>query len=159
VAFLLAAGSRVPTSRPLGRAERALARGDHEAALALLKPLDRTAEVLVLRGRAQALAHRPGEALAAWEEAAKLDPGALESGPVLDLLADELGGSRTQSAGDLLARAGSPGRRVLLESTRSDTYKKRWAAVEALRRAHAEDAVDMRTVYLADLRVRDCDVV
>ncbi|HUM11437.1 MAG TPA: adenylate/guanylate cyclase domain-containing protein [Myxococcaceae bacterium] len=156
---LLAALDAILASRPLGRAERALARGDSEAALALLEPLDRTAEVLVLRGRAQALAHRPGEALASWEEAAKLDPEALTSGPVLALLADELGGSRSQSAGDLLTRAGNPGRRVLIEATRSDAYRKRWAAVEALRRAHADDAVEMREVYLADLRVRDCNVV
>ena len=146
-------------SRPLGRAERALVRGDADAALALLEPLDRTAEVLVLRGRAQVLAHRPGEALAAWEDAAKLDPAALENGAVLTELADELGGARSQAAGDLLARLGSSGRRVLVEATRSDAYRKRWAAVEALRRAHAEEAVDLREVYLADLRVRDCNVV
>ncbi len=158
VALVLVAGLvGFRASRPLVRAERALARGDHEAALALLRPLDRTAEVLVLRGWAQALAHRSGEALASWEDASRLDPGAL--GPVLPLIADELGGSRAQSAGDLLARAGSPGRGTLLEATRSDTYRKRWAAVEALRRAHADEGVDMREVYLADLRVRDCDVV
>ena len=156
------AGSRDrgrPVHSTLGRAERALGRGDSESALALLEPLDRTAEVLVLRGRAQALAHHPGEALAAWEDAAKLDPEVLATGPVLALLAEELGGSRAQAAGDLLARAGSPGRRALLEATRSDAYRKRWAAVEALRRAHADDAVDLREVYLADLRVRDCAVV
>lgn len=158
-AVLLGTFSAVRASRPIGRAERALARGDSEAALALLEPLDRTAEVLVLRGRAQALAHRPGEALATWEDAAKLDPEALETGPVLTALAAELGGSRSQAAGDLLARLGGPGRRALLEATRSDAYRKRWAAVEALRRAHAEDAVDLRDVYLADLRARDCDVV
>ena len=157
--LLGAAGAAVQATRPLGRAERALARGDSESALALLEPLDRTAEVLVLRGRAQALAHHPGEALAAWEDAARLDPDALATGPVLALLAEELGGSRAQSAGDLLARTGGPGRRVLLEATRSDSYRRRWAAVEALRRVHADDAVDLREVYLADLQVRDCTVV
>jgi len=156
---LLAGVAGFRAARPLGRAERALARGDHEAALVLLKPLERTAEVLVLRGRAQALAHRPGEALGSLEEASKLDPGALASGEVLDILSDELGGSRAQSAGDLLAGAGTPGRKLLLEASRSDAYRKRWAAVEALRRAHADDAIDMREVYLADLRVRDCNVV
>ncbi len=158
-AALLGGVSAVRASRPIGRAERALARGDSEATLALLEPLDRTAEVLVLRGRAQALAHRPGEALASWEDAAKLDPSALESGAVLAALAGELGGSRSQAAGDLLARLDGPGRRALVEATRSDAVRKRWAAVEALRRAHAEDAVDLRDVYLADLRARDCDVV
>jgi len=160
VALVLVAGfAGFQASRPLGRAERALARGDHEAALALLRPLDRTPEVLVLRGRALTLGHRPGEALASWEEAARLDPGALVSDPVLTSLSDELGGSRAQSAGDLLARAGNPGRGVLIEATRSDAYRKRWAAVEALRRAHADEAIDMREVYLADLRVRDCNAV
>ncbi|MGZ5958754.1 MAG: hypothetical protein ACXWLI_10115, partial [Myxococcaceae bacterium] len=159
VAVLLGGASAIRALRPIGRAERALARGDSEAALSLLEPLGRTAEVLVLRGRAQALAHRPGEALASWEEAAKLDPSALESGAVLAVLAGELGGSRSQAAGDLLARLGGPGRRALVVATRSEGYRKRWAAVEALRRVHAEDAIDLREVYLVDLRARDCDVV
>ena len=59
-------------------------RGDSEAALALLEPLERTPEVLALRGRALAQARRPGEALSSWEEAAKIDSAALETGPILD---------------------------------------------------------------------------
>jgi hypothetical protein len=115
--------------------------------------------VLALRGRALAQARRPGEALSSWEEAAKLDPSVLATGPILTTLGDELGGSRGQVAGDLLAKLGAPGRRALVEATRSDAYRKRWAAVDALRRIHAEDAVDLRDLYLADLRVRDCNVV
>jgi serine/threonine-protein kinase len=159
VLAILGAGAAVRGTRPLGRAERALARGDPEASLAILEPLERTPEVLALRGRALAQARRPGEALSAWEEAAKIDSAALETGPVLSMLADELGGTRGQAAGDLLAKLGGPGRRALVEATRSDAYRKRWAAVDALRRAHAEDAVNLRDVYLADLRIRDCNVV
>jgi len=159
VLAILGGTAAVRASRPLGRAERALTRGDSEAALALLEPLERSAEVLALRGRALALARRPGEALSSWEEAAKIDPAPLATGPILTTLVDELGGSRGQAAGDLLAKLGAPGRRALVEATRSDAYRKRWAAVEALRRIHAEDAVDLRDLYLADLRVRDCNVV
>ena len=159
VLAILGAAAAVRGTRPLGRAERALARGDPEASLAILEPLERTPEVLALRGRALAQARRPGEALSAWEEAAKIDSAALETGPVLTVLADELGGTRGQAAGDLLAKLGGPGRRALVEATRSDAYRKRWAAVDALRRAHAEDAVNLRDVYLADLRIRDCNVV
>jgi len=159
VLAILGAAAAVRGTRPLGRAERALARGDPEASLAILEPLERTPEVLALRGRALAQARRPGEALSAWEEAAKIDSAALETGPVLTVLADELGGTRGQAAGDLLAKLGGPGRRALVEATRSDAYRKRWAAVDALRRAHAEDAVNVRDVYLADLRIRDCNVV
>ena len=100
-----------------------------------------------------------GEALSAWEEAAKSDPTVVAAGPILTTLVDELGGSRSQAAGDLLAKLGAPGKRALVEATRSDAYRKRWAAVDALRRIHAEDAVDLRDLYLADLRVRDCNVV
>ena len=156
---VLGAVAAVRATRPLARAERALVRGDSEAALALLEPLDRTAEVLALRGRALVLARRPGEALGSWDEAARLDPAPLETGPILAALEDELGGSRAQAAGDLLGKLEGPGRRALVEATRSDAYRKRWAAVEALRRIHAEDAVDLRDVYLANLRVRDCNVV
>ena len=159
VLAILGAAAAVRGTRPLGRAERALARGDPEASLAILEPLERTPEVLALRGRALAQARRPGEALSAWEEAAKIDSAALETGPVLTVLADELGGTRGQAAGDLLAKLGGPGRRALVEATRSDAYRKRWAAVDALRRAHAEDVVNVRDVYLADLRIRDCNVV
>jgi len=115
--------------------------------------------VLALRGRALAQARRPGEALSSWEEAAKLDPSVLEAGPILTTLVDELGGTRAQAAGDLLAKLGGPGRRALVEAARSDAYRKRWAAVDALKRIQADDAVDLRDVYLADLRVRDCNVV
>ena len=159
VLAILGVAAAVRGTRPLGRAERALTRGDSEGALAILEPLERTPEVLALRGRALAQARRPGEALSSWEEAAKIDSAALEAGPILTVLVDELGGSRSQAAGDLLAKLGGPGRRALVEATRSDAYRKRWAAVDALRRIHAEDAVDLRDVYLADLRVRDCNVV
>jgi serine/threonine-protein kinase len=149
----------VRATRPLGRAERALTRGDATAALSILEALERTPEVLALRGRALAQDRRPGEALSAWEEAAKSDPTVVAAGPILTTLVDELGGSRSQAAGDLLAKLGAPGKRALVEATRSDAYRKRWAAVDALRRIHAEDAVDLRDLYLADLRVRDCNVV
>jgi len=156
---VLGGTAAVRATRPLSRAERALTRGDSEAALAILEPLERTPSVLALRGRALTLARRPGEALSSWEEAAKTDPAALETGPIMTTLVDELGGSRGQAAGDLLVKLGGPGRRALVEATRSDAYRKRWAAVDALRRIHADDAVDLRDVYLADLQVRDCNVV
>jgi hypothetical protein len=159
VLAVLGGGAAVRATRPIGRAERALTRGDSAAALSILEPLERTPEVLALRGRALAQDRRPGEALSAWDEAAKTDPTVLAAGPILTTLVDELGGSRAQAAGDLLAKLGGPGKRALVEATRSDAYRKRWAAVEALRRIHADDAVDLRDVYLADLRVRDCNVV
>ncbi len=46
-----------------------------------------------------------------------------------------------------------------MSATRSDNYRRRWAAVEGLRRIHQEDSIDLRDVYLADLKVRDCNVV
>jgi len=159
VLAILGVAAGVRATRPIGRAERALTRGDSDAALSILEPLGRTPEVLALRGRALAQARRPGEALSSWEEAAKIDSTVLEAGPILTTLVDELGGSRAQAAGDLLVKLGAPGRRALVEATRSDAYRKRWAAVDALRRIHAEDAVDLRDVYLADLRARDCNVV
>jgi class 3 adenylate cyclase len=125
VLAILGVAAAVRGTRPLGRAERALTRGDSEAALAILEPLERTPEVLALRGRALAQARRPGEALSSWEDAAKIDSAALDSGPILTVLVDELGGSRAQAAGDLLAKLGGPGRRALVEATRSDAYRKR----------------------------------
>ena len=159
IALVVGATAAVRASRPLGRAERALDRGDADAALAVLDAQDRTPEMLAARGRALMLARRPGEAIASWEDAAKVDPGALQTAPILGALSDELGGARGQAAGDLLGKLGAPGRRTLVDATRSDVYRKRWAAVEALRRLHDEDSVDLRELYLADLRVRDCNVV
>jgi serine/threonine-protein kinase len=145
--------------RPLARAERALARGDADRALQLLDGTDRTAGALALRGRALALDRRPSEALSTWEDAAKLDPAALDRPEILGALEEELGGTRSQAAGDLLARIGPPGVRRLVSATRSDNYRRRWAAVDALKRIHQEDSVDLRDVYLADLRVKDCNAV
>src|SRR5262249_38617943 len=109
--------------------------------------------------RALALDRRPSEALSAWEAAAKLDPASLDRAEILSELEDELGGPRSQAAADLLARAGSPGVRRLVSATRSDSYRRRWAGVEGLKRIHQEDSVDLREVYLADLKVKDCSVV
>src|SRR5262249_5044608 len=52
IALVVGAMAAVRASRPLGRAERALERGDADAALAVLDAQDRTAEVLAARGRA-----------------------------------------------------------------------------------------------------------
>lgn len=145
--------------RPLARAERALARGDADRALQLLNGTDQTAGTLALRGRALALDRRPSEALSTWEDAAKLDPAALDRPEILGALEEELGGTRSQSAGDLLGRIGPPGVRRLVSATRSDNYRRRWAAVDALKRIHQDDSVDLRDVYLADLRVKDCNAV
>src|SRR5262249_7809894 len=147
------------TLTPHSRVERALARGDADRALQLLEGKDRTAETLALRGRALALARRPSEALDAWEEAAKLDPASLDRPEILTDLEEELGGPRSQAAADLLGRLGSPGVRRLVGATRSDSYRRRWAAVEALRRIHQEDSVNFRDVYLADLKMKECNVV
>ena len=158
VALLLALAT-VLAFRPAARVERALARGDAERALQLLEPMDRTAESLALRGRALQLDRRPAEAVSTWEEAAKLDPAALDRSEVLDALEDELGGSRSQTAAELLGRIGAAGIRRLVSATRSDSYRKRWAGVEGLRRLHQEDSIDLRDVYLADLKVKDCNAV
>jgi serine/threonine-protein kinase len=144
--------------RPLARAERALARGDADRTLQLLEG-NRSAEGLALRGRALAFDKRPSEALSAWEDAAKLDPASLNRQEILEALEEELGGSRSQSAADLLGRMGSPGIRRLVSATRSDSYRRRWAAVDGLKRIHQDDSVDLRDVYLADLKVKDCNVV
>jgi serine/threonine-protein kinase len=145
--------------RPAARTERALARGDSERALTLIDGMDRTPESLALRGRALHLARRPAEAVSVWEEAAKLDPGALDRAEVLDVLEEELGGPRSQTAAELLARIGPSGVRRLVSATRSDSYRRRWAGVDGLKRIHQEDSVDLRDVYLADLNVKDCNVV
>jgi HEAT repeat protein len=158
-AILTLALAGLATLRPMARAERALARGDADAALQLLDGMDRTAGTLALRGRALALARRPSEAFSAWEDAAKLDPDALDRPEILEALEEELGGSRSQAAADLLGRIGTPGVRRLQKATRSDNYRRRWAAVDGLKRIHQEDSVDLRDVYLADLTVRDCNVV
>src|SRR5262249_13987231 len=144
------------TLTPLSRAERALARGDADRALQLLDGKERSAETLALRGRALALARRPSEALDAWEEAAKLDPQPLDRPEILADLEEELGGPRSQAAADLLSRLGAPGVRRLVAASRSDSYRRRWAAVDALKRIHQEDSVDLRDVYLADLKLHDC---
>ena len=145
---------------PLSRAERALARGDSDRALQLLEGKDRDAEALALRGRALALARRPAEAISAWEEAAKLDPAPVARPEILATLEEELGGQRSQAASDLLARLGPPGIRRLVSATRSDSYRRRWAAVDGLKRIHQEDSIDLRDVYLADLKVKDnCSAV
>jgi serine/threonine-protein kinase len=144
--------------RTAARVERALARGDADRALQLLEGGERNAEALALRGRALALAKRPSEALATWEDAAKLDPASLNSREILDELEDELGGARSQAAEDLLGRIGSAGVRRLVSATRSDSYRRRWAAVDGLKRIHQDDSIDLRDVYLADLKVKDCKV-
>jgi serine/threonine-protein kinase len=145
--------------RPLARVERALARGDSDRALQLLEGKDASAETLALRGRALALARRSSEALSTWEAAAKLDPASLDRSEILSELEEELGGPRSQAAADLLGRIGSPGVRRLVSATRSDNYRRRWAAVDGLKRIHQDDSVDLRDVYLADLKVKDCNVV
>jgi hypothetical protein len=145
--------------RPLARAERALARGDAEGALHLLDTVERSPESLALRGRALSFARRPSEAMAAWEDAAKLDPAAVDRPEILAALEEELGGPRSQAAADLLGRIGPSGVRRLVSATRSDSYRRRWAAVEGLKHIHQEDRVDLRDVYLADLKMKDCDVV
>ena len=133
--------------------------GDPDRALQLLEGQDRSAKTLALRGRALALARRPSEALSAWEEAARLDPASLDQPEILAELEEELSGPRSQAAADLLGRIGSPGVRRLVSATRSDSYRRRWAAVDGLKRIHQEDSVDLRDVYLADLKVKDCNVV
>jgi HEAT repeat protein len=145
--------------RPLARAERALARGDADRALQLLDGTERNADALAVRGRALRLDRRPAEAMSAWEESAKLDPSAVDRSDVLEALEDELGGPRSQTAADLLGRIGASGVRRLVSATRSDNYRRRWAAVEGLKRIHQEDRIDLRDVYLADLKVKDCGVV
>jgi hypothetical protein len=145
--------------RPLARVERALARGDAERALQLLEGTDRTAESLALRGRALRLDRRPAEAMSAWDESAKLDPAAVDRPEVLEALEDELGGPRSQAAAELLGRIGASGVRRLVSAAHSDSYRRRWAAVEGLKRIHQEDRVDLRDLYLADLKMKDCSVV
>ncbi len=145
--------------RPLARVERALARGDAERALQLLEGMDRTAKSLALRGRALHLDRRPAEAMSAWDESAKLDPAAVDHPDVLEMLEDELGGPRSQAAAELLGRIGAPGVRRLVSAAHSDSYRRRWAAVEGLKRVHQEDRIDLRDLYLADLKIKDCNVV
>jgi len=145
--------------RPLARTERALLHGDADRALQLLEGQDRSAKTLALRGRALALARRPSEALSAWEEAARLDSASLDQPEILAELEEELSGPRSQAAADLLGRIGSPGVHRLVSATRSDNYRRRWAAVDGLKRIHQEDRIDLRDVYLADLKVKDCNVV
>jgi serine/threonine protein kinase, bacterial len=158
-AVLVAALIGLSGLRPLARVERALARGDSDRALQLLDGKEPSAATLALRGRALALARRSPEALSTWEAAAKLDPTSLDRPEILAELEEELGGPRSQAAADLLGLAGSPGVRRLVSATRSDSYRRRWAAVDGLKRIHQEDSVDMRDVYLADLKVKDCNVV
>jgi serine/threonine-protein kinase len=146
-------------SRPLARAERALRTGDGDRAMRLLEGTPETAASLAVRGRALHLEHRPADALSTWERAAKLDPAPLDRPDVLTPVAEELGGPRSQAAADLLARLGEPGMRALVEAAGSDAYRRRWAAVEALKRIGQEGRIDLRDVYLADLKVKDCSVV
>ncbi|HZH04249.1 MAG TPA: HEAT repeat domain-containing protein, partial [Myxococcaceae bacterium] len=145
-------------TRPEGRAEAALSAGDPEGALRLLQGTRETPSTWVLKGRALYGLKRREEGLSQFKAAARITPSALASDAVLHELALELGGPRSVEAGELLTAVGEPAVSPLSQAAADEANaKRRWAAVEVLRKLHREDAVDLASVYLADLRARDCN--
>jgi len=158
VAFI--AAWMVQTSNPLYRAERALASGRAEAALRHLEGVTNSAKAGFLRGRALYSLKRASEGIAQYKEASLTEPEVLAHKEVLSDLAQSLGGRQSQDAVELLVQAGEPAVELLVDASRdTQNSRRRWAAIEGLRRMKHEDRVDLVAAYLLDIKSRDCAVV
>jgi serine/threonine-protein kinase len=157
-AALLGLAALTFTSRgPLGQVEKALDAGDGEKALRLLEPMGTTPEIECLRGHALHLQRRPDEGLARYKLVADASPALLTKvDPTADLLED-LKGSHSKEVTDLLVTAHATD--ALLKATQdSESYRRRTAGIDGLRRLHRDDLADSVQIALYDLNVDDCDV-
>ncbi len=147
-------------SGPLYRAERAIEAGRSEAALRELDGVGDSPEAAFLKGRALYSLKRGDEGIAHYKRAGASEPGILARREVLRDLSQSLGGPHSQDAADLLAQAGEPAVELLVDAAAdAQSYQRRWAAIEALRRMEREDRVDIVAVHLMDLKGSDCSVV
>lgn len=143
------------------RAERALRSGQ---AAQLLRELDQgkddSAEALYLRARALHLLNRPEEGLSFYLAAAAKNEAVLRHPEVYADLVQDLGGARFKEAADALVALGDPAVDELDKAAAdSKSHRRRWAAIEALKRLKRDDNIDLGAAYLADLSVEDCDTV
>lgn len=147
-------------SSPLPRARRALEDGQPETTLRVLAAASAGAEVSFLRGRALYALKRPGEGIAHYQTALQHDPDMLEREELLADLTRELGGPRASEAARLLHQAGDRAVDVLIEASRDEkNYRRRWAAIEALRDLGQEEKADLVAAYISDLSTDDCRIM
>jgi len=147
-------------SGPLYRAARAIEAGRSEAALRELETVDDSPEAAFLKGRALYSLKRGDEGIAHYKQASASEAAILARKEMLRDLSQSLGGPHSQEAADMLVQAGEPAVDFLVDAAGdAQSYQRRGAAIEALRRMEREDRVDIVAVYLMDLKARDCDVV
>jgi class 3 adenylate cyclase len=144
-------------SSPIARAQRALGVGAAQQALRELAGAEQGAEADVVRGRALHALKRGDEGLTYYQSAAQVDPRILARPDVVFDLCEDLGGTRSQDAADLLQRSGDRGVQCVADAAReTENHRKRWAAVELLHRMKREDKLDLFDVYVADLKSGNC---
>jgi len=150
---------RQRAATPLARAKRALEIGAAQEALRELAGAEQGPEAEVVKGRALHSLKRAEEGVSYYQSAAKADPAILAREDVLSDLSGDLGGARSQDAADLLQRSGDRAVRAVADAARdAQNHRRRWAAVELLRRMRHEDKVDLFEVYVADLKSGNCSL-
>lgn len=158
--LLVAAGTGILIhrhSRPVARAERALNAGMAEQALRDLAGAGEGADVDLVKARALHVLKREDEGVAYYRSAAAKDHRVLARPEVLADLSQDLSGPHSAEAADLLEQSGNAGLEPLAEAARDgQNYRRRWAAIELLRKMKHEEKVDMVGAYIADLKSRDC---
>ncbi|HME90076.1 MAG TPA: adenylate/guanylate cyclase domain-containing protein, partial [Myxococcaceae bacterium] len=159
-AVLVAAATGILIHRrsdPIARAERALNAGMADQALRDLAGAEDSADADLLRGRALHALKRGDEGVVYYRSAAAKDAHLLTRPEVLEDLAQDLSGPRSAEAAGLLEKAGDASVDVLAEAARDEkNHRRRWAAIEVLRKVKHEEKVDIVAAYIADLKSRDC---
>ncbi|HEY3445428.1 MAG TPA: protein kinase [Myxococcales bacterium] len=145
---------------PTGRAERALDRGEFKTALRELENL-KGAQAAFLRGRVHYRLKRGEAGILQYRSALDEDPGLGRSRPeMLDDLSEDLGTDRSKEAVELMVLAGKAATKAAVRATTdARNHRRRAAAVEVLQRLGRADEADLVAVWIADLQVKDCDVV
>jgi hypothetical protein len=150
---------RQRAANPVARAQRALGVGAAQEALRELAGAQQGPEVDVVRARALHALKRGDEGVSYYQSAAKADSKVLAREDVLTDLGGDLGGARSQDAAELLQRSGDRGVQFVADAARdAQNHRRRWAAVELLRRMRREDQLDLLSVYIADLKSGNCSL-
>ena len=147
-------------SNPIRLAQEAFESGKFESALRHLDRAGKDPKAAVLKGRALYSLKRQSEGIAQYKEAAASDPQLLVNPDILRDLSESLGSHQSQDAVELMVEIGDPAVNELVDASRdTQNSRRRWAAIDALRRMKHEDRADLVAAYLLDLKSHDCPVV
>jgi HEAT repeat protein len=84
----------------------------------------------------------------------------LQRKDVIADLARDLGGARSKEAAEALVGIGDAAVDELARAASdSESHRRRWAAIDALKALKREDRVDLGAAYIADQSSRDCNTV